>query len=164
MLNIEETCTNKDVCKCLSAQELRVYFLFSYFAAIYYLKSIMKLPEPDPDQVIFPKTTGVFMGDCSEEKILRALTSDAGPCLLSTKDFICCGWKSIKFSSLPQLPICRTVKTAPLYLWRKATSVRMYSQPFSQAWEIFPSQQEHCFSIRACILVVHYSVRAATSQ
>lgn len=69
----------------------RVCFLLSYFAAIYYLKSIMKLPESDPDQVTFPKTTEVFMRACSEEEILRALTSDAGPCLLSTKDFLCHG-------------------------------------------------------------------------
>lgn len=69
----------------------RLYFLLSYFAAIYYLKSIMKLPEPDPDQAIFPKTTGVFMRACSEEKILRALTSDAGLCLLSIRDFLCHG-------------------------------------------------------------------------
>lgn len=48
-------------------------FTFSYFAAIYYLKSIMKLPELDPDQVIFPKTTGIFMRECSEEEILTAL-------------------------------------------------------------------------------------------
>lgn len=146
---------------CSRTQGLPSLFLFCCHLL---LKSIMKLPEPDPDHMIFPKTTGVFMRDCSEEEILRVLTSDASPCLVSTKDFICRAWKSIKFCSLPQLPICRTVKTAPLYLWRKATSVRVYSQPFSQGWEIFPSQQEHFFSIRACLLVVHCSVRAATSQ
>lgn len=141
MLNTEETFTDKDMCKCLSAQELRGQVLISPFLFCCHL--LLEIHHEASWAWFSPKPQESSWEPVVD--ILRALTSDAGLCLLSTKDFLWHGWESIKFCSLPQLPICRTEKTVPFCLWRKTTLLRMYSQPFSQEWEIFPSQQEHCF-------------------